>query len=504
MAFSITFKWPLAKTLSCAFVAGCLFLGSRGLYQTTEGRYAECARQMMVTRHWLDPVLNGKPHWTKPPLTYLAIMGPMRVAGVNTWTARAYLVPSLLLAICGVWLLGRHLGQDPRLGELSALVFATSFFPLAAGTGVSTDLPLTAFLILAQAFFWRAVRQMRPLPSVYAMWFFMGLAFMTKGPPSLLALPGIVAAWCLLPREQRKALPLFSPGALVLYVITAGTWYAWEVFRNPGLLHYWVHDEVINRSTTDEFRRNPQFYMNFAIYLPVLLFGCWPWGGWLIYLQRKAGFRWLTSVSAGGAWRKALSPSVLAAGVRRWPVETHWSAWAFGFPLLVFCLSRSKLPLYVLPLFGPLAVFIAAGLLRVFGGNPARLWKGATVLALTCWTISVVAKGVLPFFPGDRDMKVLHAAVLGQAPGLQPDRLGVYGNKPLNGLQFYFQKELPVFKAGDAVAFQQWLKSGGSGEKYLILKPGQTSRLKKGIAPVHAEFSPLVDKWLLARVPGAS
>ena len=60
-----------------AFVGTTAFQGSRGLYETTEGRYAECARETLASGDWDDPILNGRPHWTKPPLTYMAIMaGP--------------------------------------------------------------------------------------------------------------------------------------------------------------------------------------------------------------------------------------------------------------------------------------------------------------------------------------------------------------------------------------------------------------------------------------------
>ncbi|MEI7903571.1 MAG: glycosyltransferase family 39 protein [bacterium] len=502
MTFPLDFKWPLARTLVCAFVAGLLFLGTRGLYQTTEGRYAECARQMMVSGHWLDPVLNGRPHWTKPPLTYLAIMGPMSVAGVNTWTARAYLLPCLLLAISGVWLLGRHLGNDPRLGDLSALVFATSVFPLAANSVISTDYPLATFLILAQAFFWRAIRT-SSRTSVYWVWAWLGVAFVTKGPPSLLVLPAMIITWRLLPVAQRKAVPLFSPGALVLYFVIASTWYVWEALRHPGLLQYWIRDEVINRSATDEFNRNPQFYRNFDLYLPVLLFGCWPWGGWLFFLRRKAWGAWLATCFVRTPEGKVSRWPALTAQVKQWPLEKRWAVLALGLPLLVFFLSRSKLPLYVLPLFGPLSVFIASGLLRVFERDTARLWKKATVLACVFWTLSVAGKGALSFFPGGRDMKVLYVSVLKQVKHVQADRLAVFEKKELNGLQFYLQTELRHFDSVDTPEFQQWLARAGSGEKYLLLRPGHTNTLAKSVLPARAEFSTLTDKWMLARVPVA-
>ena len=64
------------------------FQGTRGLYGTTEGRYAESAREMLETGHGLVPQLDYQPHWTKPPLSCWTIAGGMALLGVNEWGAR--------------------------------------------------------------------------------------------------------------------------------------------------------------------------------------------------------------------------------------------------------------------------------------------------------------------------------------------------------------------------------------------------------------------------------
>ena len=47
-----------------------LFLGTRPLADPDEGRYGEASREMLVARHPWYPTLGGRPHLTKPPLTY--------------------------------------------------------------------------------------------------------------------------------------------------------------------------------------------------------------------------------------------------------------------------------------------------------------------------------------------------------------------------------------------------------------------------------------------------
>ncbi|KPK99456.1 MAG: hypothetical protein AMK75_06425, partial [Planctomycetes bacterium SM23_65] len=76
------------------------FLGTRGLYETTEGRYAEAAREMIETGDWLVPRLDYEPHWAKPPLTYWALAGGMMLLGENEWGVR--LAPALAYLVT-VW-----------------------------------------------------------------------------------------------------------------------------------------------------------------------------------------------------------------------------------------------------------------------------------------------------------------------------------------------------------------------------------------------------------------
>ncbi len=82
------------------------FQGSRGLYETTEGRYAESAREMLETGDWLVPRLDYEPHWTKPPLTYWALAGGMALLGENEWGVRAAPAVAYLVVVAAVFGLG--------------------------------------------------------------------------------------------------------------------------------------------------------------------------------------------------------------------------------------------------------------------------------------------------------------------------------------------------------------------------------------------------------------
>jgi len=126
----------LALILGLALVAVAAFQGSRGLYESTEGRYAECARETMASGEIDDPQLYGEPHMTKPPLTYLAIMAGLVTLGQNAWGARAFLIFAFVGTVAAVYFQGRRLWRDDDSAAAGALVYATSLVTLAGANVV--------------------------------------------------------------------------------------------------------------------------------------------------------------------------------------------------------------------------------------------------------------------------------------------------------------------------------------------------------------------------------
>ena len=68
-------------------------LGTRGLNDPDEGRYAEEAREMLERLQtnrlaWLEETLDGEPYYSKPPLTNWLTCLTMSVLGLNEWGAR--------------------------------------------------------------------------------------------------------------------------------------------------------------------------------------------------------------------------------------------------------------------------------------------------------------------------------------------------------------------------------------------------------------------------------
>src|SRR5581483_2308040 len=68
-------------------------LGSYGLWDPDEARYAEIAREMLARGDWLIPHLNYVPYVEKPPLLYWLTALSFRLFGLSEFAAR--LTPAL-------------------------------------------------------------------------------------------------------------------------------------------------------------------------------------------------------------------------------------------------------------------------------------------------------------------------------------------------------------------------------------------------------------------------
>ena len=173
-----------------ALFAAFSFQGSRGLYETTEGRYAECSREMMERGSYLEPTLDYQPHFTKPPLTYWAIAGGMRLLGPNEWGVRLYNAAAFFLTVLAIAWIGTTL-WGKTTGIAAGLIYASSPFPVFGAYAVTTDTLLTLWGISAVLCCIKASRGQSSLKRktwIVAMWVFFGLGFLTKGPPALILL----------------------------------------------------------------------------------------------------------------------------------------------------------------------------------------------------------------------------------------------------------------------------------------------------------------------------
>jgi 4-amino-4-deoxy-L-arabinose transferase-like glycosyltransferase len=180
----------------------------------------------------------------------------------------------------------------------------------------------------------------------------------------------MVAYQWLTPREKHAARLLQWPGLLAFLVLGLG-WYVAMVVRHPQLTSYFIGDEIVNRVASDKFGRNPEWYQPFTMYLPLLLLGGGLWG---YYPVRFLGtWRWWRPET----WRQLRREASPGLFLVLWMV----------LPLTIFCLSKSRLPNYVVPLF-PITALVTAY-------SAARTWREERFPRRLAWIAVLSACGVI-------------------------------------------------------------------------------------------------------------
>lgn len=364
-------RQPVTPSLLLTVVAVVLlafaFLGTRPIWDPDEGRYTNVALNMLESGDWIHPRRNEHiGHWTKPPLTYWVIASSVAVFGYNPWAARLPYAFAYLICVWMVWRIARRF--IPGEQNKAALIYATMFLPFGATQMVTTDFLLAAALSVAMMA-WLESRFGKPEHSmrwVWLMWLGFGLGVLIKGPPALLPLLAVIAGTRLLPASTGRS--AFHWSGLLVFAMVALPWYIVVTQNVDGLLDYFLGREIVERVAGADQGRHGEWYGWLQIYAPTLILGSLPWTRQL--------WRWLRSLRASFQnWRdRELRGND--------PIALILFLWV-ALPLIVFCLARSRLPLYLLPLFTPLALIVARQM-RLDGRTfPQIRW-------LAIWMISLV------------------------------------------------------------------------------------------------------------------
>ncbi len=415
--------------LALASLIAFAFQGSRGLFETTEARYAEAGREMLETGNWFIPQLEHQPHLTKPPMTYWALAGGMALLGQNEWGARLYLALAFVAMVGAVYRIAWLL-WDQRTAIVAGSLYACAPAAVYGLYSVSTDQLLALFellMVLSYCQLWRGEGG----HGVWRVWFWLctGLAFMTKGPLPLLLVAALLTHSHYLRRKGLANISLFRGPGPWLGAVVGLSWFLVLLWRDPGLWSFFLGQEVYGRLFTDQHHRNPHWYGPFAVYLPVLLFGlgpvmlCWLWPA------------------------KQLPWKALPALVKSKPSAVLLAVWIL-VPLVVLSISRSRLPLYVLPLFP--AVVLATARILVLWCKLPRAEVRLRYYIVTMAVLMIAIKGVAAHVEVRADSRRLSREVLKHKPANA--LCVIFQCEALYGLDFYLSGQVERVHKPEAVS----------------------------------------------------
>src|ERR1700723_369009 len=342
---------PLRLTIY-AVLAAILYrpgLGKPALWEPDEGRYAEIAREMVVSGDYVTPRDDFELYFEKPPLVYWANAASIQIFGVNEFAAR---LPSALFSI-GQIVVTAALAEmmfGAATGLFAALALALSPLFFGFARFATLDPALAFFLTAALAAFYLAAREesfSRPSARRWMLISAAILAFGTlaKGPVALLLGGAIALVWLAVERRLREIaqMPLVWCG--LIYAAIVMPWFILMEARNPGFLRFFfIHEHLERYVSSSEHGWGPWFF------IPIVIGGIWPW---IFFLP----LGW-SAMRADDT----LPDSALASSRRS--AASFLAIW-FLVIFVFFSIPRSKLGTYILPALPPLAIVAGFGLSRL-------------------------------------------------------------------------------------------------------------------------------------------
>jgi 4-amino-4-deoxy-L-arabinose transferase-like glycosyltransferase len=253
--------------------------------------------------YWTPRFYDGtlRPH--KPLLTYWAIAGSFRLAGVSMLSARlpSLVAGSLLLVLTGAlaWVATRR----PETVLLSACLVASQYTFVLCSNRATPDIFLTVALTLGFAGLFRGLqRGGADVPAWLLLLAGAAIAVLAKG---LLGLVFLVFGARLLHQTSQGHRPWRLLVLVAWFALVAG-WFVFMVMEHD--VHFitgFLYDQVIGRFLKDVWWHKPLTVIGYLLLTPALFLPWWPllWRmenrSRLLALIRPPRERW---VSATGLW----------------------------------------------------------------------------------------------------------------------------------------------------------------------------------------------------------
>ena len=156
----------------------------------------------------------------------------------------------------------------------------------------------------------------------------------------------------------------------------------------------------------------------------------------------------------GGCWRspqragRAPRGTAARAGSRSRDLRVLLLLYWFLLPLAVFFLARSRLELYVLPLFVPLALLVA----RPLAGWPWLDGRRTAWIAGSTALLLLALKGAVAYYPADRDARVMAEQLRPVVQRLDIEEIAFVGMRPFYGLTLYLDTQVEGVHFGAAAS----------------------------------------------------
>ena len=369
-------------------------LGARALW-SSEFRWAEIAREMLVTHNYFWPTINGHVYYDKPLGSYwLVLMATRFTGGLDEAATRLPCAIAGLAAVLLLMLLVRRL-YDARTAVLSGFILATSFSFVFFSRHASADVETITGELAALLLFQRNEDRDGGWWMV-GLWLIMAATSLTKGLLGFVLPILVIGTYCLLRDGWGELLRGISRGTVgerMRSLVDRNRWF-FNVYTIVGVALavavYAAPFEISSRLMGSEkglkmvFRENVvRFFEPFDHRGPIYLY---------VYVIFALMAPWSALLPAALVESHHLrSINSEPARADRFALIYFWATFIF------FTLSGSRRSYYILPIL-PAAAILVARTLAYPGSIGSTLAKRLLVLGYAIVAIATVGGliGLLP------------------------------------------------------------------------------------------------------------
>lgn len=266
-------------------------LGTHDFWGTTESRTGEIIREMLESKDWVIPHLNGKPRLTKPPLYFwtVAVLAKLtNHSAVNELLARIPSAFCAMMTLLLTFLLCKKL-TDEKTALISALILATTGRFFMQARTASLDMMVVMLTTAGALFFIYALHAGASRKKWYylAMHVSISLAFLTKGPVAVVIPWFGIITYLFLTKQMKELKSMHWIAALIIFLLIMLPWGYAVVSRINTAFRVLYHETLVRYTNTYDHEEPFWFYF---ISLPGNLL---PWGLiipfliWDIYKNKK-------------------------------------------------------------------------------------------------------------------------------------------------------------------------------------------------------------------------
>jgi 4-amino-4-deoxy-L-arabinose transferase-like glycosyltransferase len=347
------------------------FLGHVHLFDWDEINFAECAREMIVSKEYLRAQIDFMPFWEKPPFFIWMQVLSMKLFGVGEFAARFPDALAGVVTLCVLFYAGKKIVNE-KTATWWVLIYAATWLPhfyFHSGI-IDPTFNLFIFMAILQVHFLRLSGG--KVMHVLLAGCFLGFAVLTKGPVALLIAALTMVVYLVINRGLNgyKLLHLLCIAFIALIPVAA--WLCLAVLHYGAAYGNWFLSEFLIYqvrlfSTEDADHGGPFFY-----HFIVLLIGCFPASVFLFQYSRKK-----ISEAAGKA------------------DFTRWMWILFWVVLILFSVVKTKIVHYSSLCYFPLTYLAAVQISRLID-NPGNIKKWIRPVLVSIGSIIALLIALLP------------------------------------------------------------------------------------------------------------